>query len=292
MAKLALVTVLYNSEDVIEGFFKSLSIQLFTDYHLYLIDNNPNTNSNNLVLELASKYGVINFTHIKNSGNFGVAKGNNIGIDLSLKNNAAYILLLNNDIEFHQPNLLGDMVACAERGESFIVPKILYYDTRIIWMAGGKLLKSKGYTLHVGDNQEDSALFNTDKYFDYAPTCFMLIKADVFNEVGLMDERYFIYFDDTDFIYRATQKGYKIFLMSALEVFHKVSFSTGGYETLFSIYYVNRNRIYFITKNLKGFYKTIALLYSFVSVFTKLPFYNKQQRRRLISGVKDALKMS
>jgi GT2 family glycosyltransferase len=292
MAKIGLVTVLYGSDEVLEGFFKSLASQTYIEYHLYLVDNKPSANTDNLINSLLIKYPIGGeYTHIKNTDNVGVAAGNNQGISLALQANVDHVILLNNDIEFYQPSLIDEMIADADKGEELIIPKILYYNSRTIWMAGGHLLKKRGYTIHVGENDEDNIKYNKNGYFDYAPTCFMLINKNVFERIGLMDEKYFVYFDDTDFVYRAVEAGYKIYLMSNLEVFHKVSSSTGGHLTLFSIYYANRNRIYFIKKNLNGFNKMAALTYTFLSCIYKLMTYNKPERDKLLSSMKDALKM-
>src|ERR1700744_1410575 len=113
MGKLGLVTVLYKCDDVLEGFFKSLSLQDFRDYHLYLIDNSPSLHTDLLVSNLINEYPITAYTHIKNDQNVGVARGNNQGIELSLIENSEYVLLLNNDIEFYQPFLIGEMIKYA-----------------------------------------------------------------------------------------------------------------------------------------------------------------------------------
>ncbi len=113
MAKVGLVTVLYKSDNVLDDFFKSLSIQSFSNYHLYLIDNSPSHQTDNLIAQLIKKYPIKGYTHIKNIENYGVAKGNNQGIELSLQNNADFVILLNNDIDFTQSFLLDEMVNCA-----------------------------------------------------------------------------------------------------------------------------------------------------------------------------------
>jgi GT2 family glycosyltransferase len=291
--KLGLVTVLYKSDDVLEGFFKSLSLQDFKTYHLYIIDNSPSSITDQLIGELSVKYPIPGFTHIKNDNNVGVAKGNNQGIELALSNDSEFILLLNNDIEFYQKSLLDEMVKCAiETRENIIIPKIFYYNTRTIWMAGGKLLKNKAITTHVGFNEEDLPKYNNSAYYDYAPTCFMLISKKVFDTIGLMDEKYFVYYDDTDFITRAINKSFKIFYMPSLEVFHKVSSSTGGGESLFSIYYLNRNRFYFINKNLAFPNKQLSLIYSFVTRGLIYLGYRKNERKELIRAIKDGLNIS
>jgi GT2 family glycosyltransferase len=291
MPKIGLVTVLYNSDEVLEGFFRSLSAQNFKDYHLYLIDNSPNDKTDVLISILTQQYPVTSYTHLKNPENAGVAKANNQGIELSLDSGADYVLLLNNDIEFYQPHLLTDMVLNGENNEAVIIPKILYFNTRRIWMAGGKLLKTKGYTTHIGEEEEDNGQHDTNAYFDYAPTCFMLIAKHVFKEVGMMDERYFVYFDDTDFMIRAVNKGYKVFYIGNLEVLHKVSSTTGGYETPFGVYYTTRNRLYFIKKNLTGFNKLSAYTYTFLTRLLKLARYDKVQRSKMMAGIIDGIKL-
>src|ERR1700761_7065964 len=145
MTKVGLVTVLYNCNDVLEDFFKSLSIQSYTNYHLYLIDNSPSDKTDRLITNWTDKYQIANYFHVKNPENYGVAKGNNQGINLALENDSDFIILLNNDIDFQQPYLLEKMVQYAvQENEDMIIPKILYYGTRKIWMAGGEFINYKG----------------------------------------------------------------------------------------------------------------------------------------------------
>ena len=294
MIKIGLVTVLYKSDDVLTDFFLSLSLQDYTGYHLYLIDNSPSTQTDTLIDVLAEKYlkNGQQYTHIKNTENLGVAAANNQGINLSLNNNCSHVLLLNNDIEFFQPGLLKEMIDCAvEKDEDITVPKIFYHHTRTIWMAGGQLIKSKAYSTHVGLDQPDGDTFNTEKHFDYAPTCFMLISKKVFETVGLMDEKYFVYYDDTDFMIRAINAGFKVYYIPSLEVFHKVSSSTGGGESLFSIYYLNRNRIYFIKKNLSFPQKQLAYIYTIVTRIGRYAMYKKTERDKLLKACIDGFKL-
>ncbi|MFW0714231.1 glycosyltransferase family 2 protein [Pedobacter sp. N23S346] len=293
MAKLGLVTVLYNSDEVLFDFFESLSIQSYQNYHLYIIDNSPSDTTDKIIAELGAKFGVEHvITHIKNKNNDGVARGNNQGITLAIHSGCEFVLLLNNDIKISQPHLLEKLINCAiNENQSLIVPKILYHDTRIIWMAGGDILKYRGYTSHRGENDEDSEKYNLDGYYNYSPTCFMLINKSVFETVGLMDESYFVYYDDTDFIARCLKYKYKIFLKAELEVYHKVAISTGGGSSNFSIYYQNRNRIYFIKKNYNIAVQSIALTYTIVTRLIRYFMYDKSQKEVLKKAMIDGFKM-
>ena len=284
--KIGLVTVLYNGIEVLEGFFKSLSNQRYKNFVLYVIDNSPNEIALDEAKILANKFN-IQSEFIYNNANLGVAKGNNQGIELALKNNCDYILLLNNDIEFDE-NTIYDMLQYAkEKNESIVVPKIYYHGTNNLWMAGGYISKLKGISPHRGDKEEDFGQYDNIEYINYAPTCFMLIKKEVFENVGLMDEKYFVYYDDTDFIWRTNKKGYKIVYFPKCKIQHKVSFSTGGGESIFSIYYTTRNRVYFIKKNFNIFYKYISLSFFYFTRFFKYFSYNKEQKESLLKSFKN-----
>jgi GT2 family glycosyltransferase len=288
--KIGLVTVLYNSVEVLEGFFQSLNNQTYKNYILYVIDNSPNDDALNEAIKLSDNFG-INSIFINNNDNFGVAKGNNQGIEQALKDECEYILLLNNDIEFNQ-NTIEDLVNYTVKNDiSIIVPKTYYYNTNKLWMAGGYISKVKGTTPHRGDLEVDIGQYENIEEINYAPTCFMLLDKKVFEKVGLMDEKYFVYYDDSDFLYRSNKQGFKIVYFPKAIVYHKVSISTGGSESLFSIYYVNRNRVYFIRKNFSFIYKNISLCYFFFTRFIKYFSFNKEQRKTLIKGISDSFKM-
>jgi GT2 family glycosyltransferase len=289
MAILGLVTVLFNSDNVLEGFFKSLSLQTYQDFNLYIIDNTPSVETDLLLSDLLKKNSITTYYHIKNSTNVGVAKGNNQGIELSLSHNCKYTLLLNNDIEFSQPKLLGDLVEIAEeRNENLIVPKILFFENRKIWMAGGKMNLWLGVTSHIGYNCQDNDMYDYEIYVSYAPTCFMLIRNTVFEEIGIMDEQYFVYYDDTDFVYRAQQKMYNILYSPQFCILHKVSSSTGGEDSKFAVHYMLRNRILFIRKNFRNVRFFLAMSYCFLSSvyrYIKKAKYRKTIVSAFLAGI-------
>ncbi len=292
MPKIGLVTVLFKSDDVLEGFFRSLSAQTFIDYHLYIIDNSPSPKTDAILQKLGLIYPIGPSTHLRNDENVGVARGNNQGIQKSLEAGCSHILLLNNDIEFEQQSLLNEIYSHAVANkEEIIVPKIYFYDTGKIWLAGGWFSRWKGVAYHVGIGDADSPKYDVQRYFEYAPTCFMLIDRKVFISVGLMDEKYFVYYDDTDFIFRAIEKGYKILYLPNLNVRHKVSSSTGA-ESLFSLYYYTRNRIYFVNKNFSGLRRVIPLAFTLASRYLRyLFFYNGIQRDKLKQAIRDGFRM-
>lgn len=290
MAKIGLVTVLFKSDEVLPGFFKSISEQTHKEYVLYLVDNSVNEVSNKVIETCVADYPVTAYRHIKNTANVGVAQGNNIGIKQALADGCTHIMILNNDIEIEQADAFSKMISlCETNGEHLIATKVYYYSDRKIWMAGGHMNKWRALGIHYGYNQEDGPEYNVPGYISYAPTCFVLVESSVFEKVGLMDEKYFAYYDDTDFMYRACEKGYRLYYEPSVSILHKVSSSSGGDSSLFYIYYSNRNKLYFIRKNYSGFIKYFAIAYTF---FTRISYYlrfNREQRKKLVQALKDGM---
>lgn len=283
---IGLVTVLYNSEFVLKQFFESLALQRYTDFELIIVDNMSSDNS----LDLSKKFAAempFNCFFIENKENLGVAKGNNQGIELALSHKCTKILLTNNDIVLNNDTIQNLYEGHISENADLSAPKILYEGCNKIWYAGGYFNRLKGTTTHNGYGKDDCGQYDFNKRVQYAPTCFMLINSDVFDKVGMMDEKYFVYYDDTDFVFRCV-KYYRLSLMyiysSSLQ--HKVSFSTGS-DSPFTLRYMFRNRIYFSKKhnNFSLVYYVINVLYH--SIIRRIKLRNNVENYKIIS---DAMK--
>jgi GT2 family glycosyltransferase len=289
--KYGLVTVLFNSDDVLEDFFKSLIIQVDanTYFELYLIDNTYSEKStvliNNYIAKVANTFKVY---HINAGGNIGVAAGNNLGIHHALKNNCTHVVLLNNDISIDDNTFFIRLINTVEKNHyKLLVPKILYPNNNLIWMAGGYMNEWRALGIHEGMGLADKGQFNKIKRITYAPTCFMVIDKVVFETIGFMDEKYFAYYDDTDFVLRANRKKIDMYYDPTFTVIHKVSSSSGGDSSMFYIYYSNRNKIYFIYKNLKGAKFFAAIVTTFLTRMLYYVKFDKARRLKLRQAIKD-----
>lgn len=288
---IGIVTVLYNSGDVVEDFFVSLSRQTGVSFRLYVVDNSPTPETLERCRDLSTQHG-IQAELVFNDANLGVAKGNNQGIALALRDSCRWVLLANNDTEF-APGTLVALLEPLQQGEVVATPKILYYGAeRLIWYAGGRIDTWTMRVPHLGIHKTDRGQFDRPGYTGYAPTCFLLVDAKVFDRVGLMDERYFVYYDDVDFAWRLRQSGDRIRYVPAATVLHKVSTSTGGGESPFSVYYSNRNRIYFIRKHLTGVRRLVALGYTLFTRLLYAVWLPKPVGTRLWAGVRDGLQLA
>ncbi len=230
MKKVGLVTVLFNSPGVLPDFYSSVEKQKYQNKHLYIVDNSTNQDSFNLTQEILLRKD-IEYTYINNDGNnVGVAQANNQGIEEALKDGCEYILLTNNDLLFEQEDTLSKMMSVAEEGQYKLVsPVIFSYPEKKVWYAGAFFNKKKAIAPHLFEGADyDEIYANIPEECDYAPTCFLLVHASMFATIGMMDARYFAYYDDTDFLYRANIAGSRVRIINEPLVFHKVSTSTGG----------------------------------------------------------------
>ena len=285
MAKVAIVTVLYNSEKVIEDFMISLNLQTFQDFILVVVNNNSPDKSLALVKGMMPRINY-NVLIVDLHSNTGVATGNNEGIRIALHNKCDYVLLSNNDIVLEN-DAIEILLRHMDNNVSMAVPKIINYFTSRIWAAGGEFLKFRGVTRHLGSNSSPSE-YNLNRYVNYAPTCFMMIKAEVFSRVGCMDDKYFVYFDDTDFVWRATMvKNENLLYVANSIIYHKESSCTDGELSDFSLYYRSRNAVYFARKFLKKYFILIILYRVFHYFFKLKRVLNKHQLAIVRKAYKD-----
>jgi GT2 family glycosyltransferase len=243
--RIGVVTVLFNSSTVLAGFLRSLACQEYSGFHVWAVDN---ASSDDSVARVRAQGD--GFTVIANEKNLGVAAGNNQGIQAALDAGCDFVLLLNNDVEFG-PELFRMLVEGIDENRcDMTAPMMYYFDRpRVIWAAGGKFQPPFGYRCyHMQDGIEDVGQFREPARVEHAPTCCVLFKRTVFDTVGFMDERYFVYHDDTDFMLRCWKAGQRLFLLPDAKLRHKVSSLTGGRESEFSIRLGTRNRVFMLTK--------------------------------------------
>lgn len=208
----------------------SLSRINYPNYKILVVDNASTDGTMDVI-----KKNYPDVEYIYNSKNLRYAGGNNVGIDFALKKNADYILLLNNDT-IVESNFLQHLISTATSNPDIgiIGPKIFYYDQPgLIWYAGGKIEWWKGWIYHKGIRELDSEKYSYKMETDFVTGCCIMIKRELFEKIGKIDETYFIYGEDVDFCIRARRAGYKIFFDPDAKIWHKLSVSTGGHLSWF-----------------------------------------------------------
>lgn len=223
---------------------ESLQKITYPNFRIIVVDNGS---SGDDVQQLRSLGKIILL--IESDINLGFSGGNNLGIKSALESGAEYILLLNNDTVV-EPDFLERLIDGFGEDDQIgiTVPKINYYAEKgRVWYGGGYISKyrASGFTNGVG---EDETKYSTDKDVSFATGCCLLIKSSSISKVGLMDEGYFLYLEDTDYCMRYINAGYRIKYIGGSKIYHKVSAATQKGNALLPLYYVTRNRFYFAKK--------------------------------------------
>jgi GT2 family glycosyltransferase len=244
---IGVVTVTYSSAEVLPDFLRCMAAQTHRPYLLFVVDNASKDRTMLILRECVDE----RLRIIANADNRGVAAGNNQGIRAALDAGCRSVLLINNDTEF-EPTLIAQLAdgLVAKRVE-MTCPKMVYHDEpERIWAAGGKFQPWLGYrSIHLGEGEMDRGQHDLARLVTYVPTCCVLIKKEVFEKIGLMDERYFVYVDDVDFMYRAMKAGVKLMYLPEAKLQHKVGGLSGGEDSPFAIQYGTRNRAFFLLKH-------------------------------------------
>ena len=161
---------------------------------------------------------------IESGGNIGFAAGNNVGIRRAIEDGFEYIWLLNNDT-IPEKESLTELVRKAESDQRLgAVGSILHYESdpdHIQAWGGGKVSSVFGYATHA-------VAAKPDAWFDYLTAASLLVRTEAFQEVGLLDESFFLYWEDTEFGFRLRRYNWRLGVASGARVLHKESGSTSG----------------------------------------------------------------
>ena len=186
-------------------------------------------------------------TVLESGGNLGYAGGNNVGIRAALEGGAGAVWLLNPDARPHPRSLKRLMKALRRHDDIGIVggrilesastqPRVQSEGGRIDWERGGR---SELINRHATPERRTSL-----QDVDFVPGAAMLVRREVFEQVGLLPEDFFMYFEETEFCVRATRAGWRVVVDPSAEIEHRFV-SLDGLPTETLIYYFVRNRLLF-----------------------------------------------
>lgn len=247
LAQLGVVTVTYNSATFLDAFFRCLQRQQDVDFELLVIDNS----STDRTWELLTQHGREHVTIVRNGSNIGYAAACNQAVAYFRAKGVSKVLFINNDTEFG-PGLFSSLLdAQSKFRAAAVTPRITYYtDQNLNWYAGGRFVYWKGFQgQHDGEGKPQSKSDTTPRWVEFASGCCLLFDGSVFDRIGDFDETYFVYWEDTDLCLRMRKAGLPLLYVPSITIAHKISLSTGGPLSEFSIRYYQRNQIYCLRKN-------------------------------------------
>lgn len=251
----SIVAVNYDHPQVTCDFIESLHKITYPNFEVIIVDNKSPNDDPAII-----KQQFPNVILYESNVNWGFAGGNNQGI---MRAKGEYVLLLNNDT-IVDPYFLEPLVEKLELNPEIgaVSPKIrFYYDPEIIQYAGFfPINRLTVRNSSIGYREKDKGQYNEDRETAYAHGAAMMVPIKIIKEIGLMSYIFFLYYEEADWSYRIKKAGYQIWYVSNSLVYHKESVSTGKLSVL-KTYYLNRNRLVFMRRNIDGRDFYIGLMY-------------------------------
>lgn len=184
---------------------------------------------------------------IQSGDNLGYAGGNNIGIRKALEMGADFVFVLNPDTTILK-DTIGNLIQGLERYSAEVAnPKIYFANSKILWFAGKIFDRANVLGLHRGVDQKDQGQYDKPSEMVDVTGAALMIKREVFERIGFFDERYFLYYEESDFGHRVHQAGFKIMYLPQAIVYHANAKST-GLGTPLQDYFITRNRMLYARK--------------------------------------------
>jgi hypothetical protein len=223
-----IIVLNYNGKELLRDCLGSLLKVDYPNFKILVTDNGSTDGS----LEMIQKeFACPEVLVWENGANLGFAAGNNAGIKQALAQGADYVLLLNNDT-LVEPDFLTELIKVGEKSSvaGILCPLILEGDRESVWFSGGWVDWWRMKSHHRRDQ-----LKGGPRRSEIITGCAMLIKDRVVEQVGFLDEDYFLYWEDSDFSLRARRKNWKLLVVPKSKIYHlEVS------ET------VNKNKLYWL----------------------------------------------
>jgi GT2 family glycosyltransferase len=288
MKKIAIIILNWNCLEITKLCIDSL-LKNEAPFDIYLLDNGSKNNEYEKLTENYKGNGNV-FVYASDK-NLGFTGGNNLLIQKAMERGIyGYYFLLNNDTEVADDFLITFLSAVNDRVGIF-GPQVRYFENKnLIQSIGGTINLWTGICGRVGDKvleeKCDGAGIEAER--DYIFGCAFLISKEVVDKIGLLDDKYFIYYEEVDYCVSAKENGFAVRYIPQGVVLHKDSVSTRRISG-FHIYMMFRNRIIFLRKHANWAQYLCSFLYAAVY----LPYfwfkYGKNETLALFRGTVDGI---
>lgn len=277
--KISIIIPNWNGEGFLADCLSSLKKVNYNNFNVVVVDNGSQDNSVGLIEKNYPSIDVI-----KNKKNLGFATACNQGIKKAFSHGADAILLLNNDTIVDQ-DFLSKMAEALDGEKVGIVGSKIYYhdEPKKIWFAGGRYIWWRASGQHKFWMKDEKDNLEGVKDSDFITGCSLLIRKEVFEDIGYLYEPYFLTVEDLDFSILAKKAGWKIKVALDSKIWHKVSFSRDGEFSFSNGYYGTRNRLYFAFRRTNNYLAGIFLL--FIVVPLRIIQWTIQRKNKMLYGM-------
>jgi GT2 family glycosyltransferase len=277
-----IIVLNYNSRDDTLDCLRSLQHLTYSPVQVTIVDNGSTDGSVEAIQEQFPE-----MTLIATGENLGFTGGNNIGIERALEAGVDYIMLLNNDT-IVAPDMIDIMVAAMQADPTIGVtgPMIYYYDKPdIIWSAGGAIDWKHGTTQMIGIGEDDKGQFGmATREVDFVTGCALLARRDTWEKAGLLDDKFFMYYEETEWCVRARRAGFGVAQVPLAMMWHKISIEERATSPR-TYYYMTRNRLLFLRHSGASMRTWLYTLTEYGRTLASWSLRPKWQDRRHLRGV-------
>lgn len=268
----SIITVNFNQTDATCALLDSIRRQDYQNVEIFVVDNGSRENPARVFLE---KYAEVQF--IRSEQNLGFAGGNNLAVKEA---KGDFLFFVNNDAELTEgciERLLALFETVPDLG--IVSPLICYFpekdsklqtsNSELIQYAGmTRISPLTGRNRTIGNKELDKGQFAESQPTAYAHGAAMMISRRVLEQVGPMDEGFFLYYEELDWCERIRRAGFSVWVAPHARVYHKESLTVEKLGAL-KTYYLNRNRVWFMRRNYGGWRLAVFFVFLFLVTIPK-----------------------
>lgn len=222
----------------------SLQQSTYKDNTIIVLDNHSTDGSAEAIRSCFPMVQVIDLVQ-----NCGYAGNNNVGIQSALEQHAEWVLVLNEDTIL-APDCLERLVQAGESDPQIgmVGPLVYHYDEPDVIQSAGGWMNRYWEAGHFGKNERDRGQFNESRRVEWLTGCSLLVRREAIEQAGMLDERFFIYFEETEWCVRIRKAGWSCVHVPAAKLWHKGV--QRNYEPKPSFtYYATRNHLFLMEKH-------------------------------------------
>jgi GT2 family glycosyltransferase len=261
----SIISVNFNQTQVTLAMIASVLENSYANKELIIVDNGSRENP----AELIPTGEHIHF--LRSEKNLGFSGGNNLALPLA---KGKYLFFINNDTLLTEGCIHTLVNYLEQNPQAGMVSPLICYDLdqtggiETIQFAGMTALHTvTGRNVQVGRMEVNKGQYQQPMHTAYAHGAAMMVRHDILPEVGVMDDSFFLYYEEMDWSARITKAGYEVLTIPTAKIYHKESLTVGEDSPL-KTYFQTRNRIYFVRRNFPFFGKIVFFLFFF---FVTLP---------------------
>lgn len=261
--KVSIIIVNFNGKKYLNGCLSSIKQNFGILSEVIFVDNASSDNSVGFVKKYFPEVKVI-----QNKENFGFAGGNNIGIK---QTRGEYILLLNNDTVIEKDFLKNSIKAFSEIPNlGCIQPKIVLMKDNNILDSCGSYLTDTSFLYHYGyDKNQSLEKYNRSFPVFSVKGVAILTKKEIIEKIGLFDDDFWCYFEETDFCNRLWLAGYECWYYPKVKIYHAAGGTTLTYFQNSFIQFQNfKNKLTTFIKNFE-----LSTLIKFIPRYLIINFF-------------------